>query len=79
MLIRSPKELSQLFQSLRKQAGINQSEVASRVGLKQSTVSNFEVNSANTRLETLFRILSALELELDVKPKKDKSKGSIEW
>ncbi|MFK7684452.1 hypothetical protein ACI7MJ_12320 [Aeromonas caviae] len=39
--------------------------------MRQDTVSNFELNPESTKLDTLFKILAALELSLDIKPRTD--------
>jgi len=39
------------------------------VGIRQDTVSSFELNPESTKLETLFKILAALELSLDIQPR----------
>jgi HTH-type transcriptional regulator/antitoxin HipB len=82
MLIHSPKELAMQAQYQRKQQTLSQSSVAERVGLKQNTVSNFEIQPESTKLDTLFRILSALNLELHLIPKNqiiDHNKQGDEW
>ena len=43
--------------------------MACKVGIRQDTVSSFERNADATKLETLFKILSALELELVIQPR----------
>ena len=75
MLIHSPSELAKIVYSQRKQQKLNQSEVGDKVGLKQTTLSKFETHPDHTQLATLFRILSALDLEIHVNPKQ-KAKNS---
>lgn len=50
----------------RKLSKLTQSEAAKQVGIKQTTVSDFELRPESTKLETLFKLLSALDLELHV-------------
>ena len=64
MLIRSPSELALMVISQRKKLKLSQTDVAKRVGLKQQTVSAFENKPSSTKLETLFYILSAVELDM---------------
>jgi HTH-type transcriptional regulator/antitoxin HipB len=64
MFIRSPKELALLVISQRKKHKLSQKEVSKRVGLRQQTISNFEINPNNTKLSTLFHILSAVNLDI---------------
>lgn len=78
MKITSAQALSQHLKVLRKQRGISQAKVAELVGLRQGTVSNFETAPDKMQLDTLFRILSALELELTVQPRNSRPPAS-DW
>jgi HTH-type transcriptional regulator/antitoxin HipB len=49
--------------------GLTQKEAGAKVGLKQSTISAIESDSARTSVDTLYKLLSALELELIVRDK----------
>jgi len=49
------------------------------VGMKQTTVSGFEQNPDTSKLETLFRLLSALDLELHVVPRGQASEKDSGW
>ena len=73
MNITSAKQLSACLRDIRLAQQRSQSKVASRVGIKQDTVSSFELNPESTKLETLFKILAALELSLDIKPRNESS------
>lgn len=77
MIIHTPKELALYIQQARKQKKLSQSLTASQVGLKQNTVSHFELAPQTTQLDTLFRILSAVGLEMHITPKQKNS--SQEW
>ncbi|MEQ5274081.1 helix-turn-helix domain-containing protein [Proteus terrae] len=48
-------------------------KVAQKVGIRQDTVSNFELNPNSTKLETFFKLLSALNLEMEIHPKDAKN------
>lgn len=76
MLIRSPKELAMLITNKRKKLKLSQTEVANLVGLKQKTISAFENKPENLKLDTLFLVLSALELDLNIA---SKSNNDIRW
>lgn len=69
MRVNSLKELSVLMQNQRLEKSYSQNQVADLASVRQATVSSFESNPANAKLETLFKLLSALDLELDVRPK----------
>jgi HTH-type transcriptional regulator/antitoxin HipB len=67
MKVTNAKQLSVYLKDARLNEQLSQSKVASKVGIRQDTVSSFELNPDSTKLETLFKILSALNLELDIK------------
>ena len=69
MLIHSPQELALLIISQRKKLKLSQGDVANRVGLRQATVSYIENKPEGTKLDTLFNILSAVNLDIYLVPK----------
>lgn len=69
ILIVSPKDLGITIRQLRKEKGLTQAQVGSRVGLDQKKVSLIENGNENSRLDTLFRLLSALEVGFFIHPK----------
>jgi len=69
MLIHTPVDLAQFYRDQRRQRGLSQAAVGQEISLRQDTVSKFEIKPDNTRLETLFRLLAALDLELHLVPK----------
>ena len=83
MLIRSPKELALLISNQRKKLKLSQAEVGKLVGLKQQTISEFEIKPEGTKLSTLFNILSAVNLDIKVLTKDEiiltKTKWKEEW
>ncbi|EGQ8099453.1 helix-turn-helix domain-containing protein [Vibrio parahaemolyticus] len=66
MLITSPSQLAIHLRDERKNKNLSQTKVADPVGLKQDTISKFEINPETTRVQTLFRILSSLNLEMHI-------------
>jgi len=79
MLIRSPKELALLIASQRKKLKLSQGEAGDLVGLKQKTISALENHPEHTQLDTLFRILSALNLDIKVSVKNEELLESKQW
>ncbi|MHA6958907.1 helix-turn-helix domain-containing protein [Proteus mirabilis] len=83
MKITTPSMLAAAIHDLRKQSKLTQAQTAEQVGLRQATVSEFENNPESTKLETLFKILASLELELHVvKRGKNLNEGKVwnkEW
>lgn len=66
---RTPAQLGPILKSIRIERGLTQQEAGAKVGLKQSTVSAIESDSARTSVDTLYKLLSALDLELVVRGK----------
>ena len=75
------KALGVMLRDHRKHKSITQSELSKRAGgLKQSTVSNFENNPGVARVDTLFKLVNALGLEIHIVEKKPPSKlEGDEW
>ncbi|MCD9541814.1 helix-turn-helix domain-containing protein [Photobacterium carnosum] len=69
MQITSAKMLANAVRDQRKAQNITQSDTAKLVGIKQTTVSAFENTPEGTKLDTLFKLLAALDLELQVQPR----------
>lgn len=84
MLIHSSSDLAQFYRDQRKHRKISQTAIAEEIALRQDTVSKFEIKPDNVRLDTLFRLLSALDLEMHLLPKResmpkdDKNSGWVE-
>lgn len=60
----SPESLGSALREERKKKGLSQGEAGKSVGMDQPTVSRVEQGNAGTRLDTLFRLMAALDLEL---------------
>lgn len=78
-LIYSPESLGSAIKRRRKAQKLTQKGAGDAFHLDQTTVSSIEKGVPGTRLETLFRMLAALDLEMVVRPKKiisSKRKGS---
>lgn len=72
-MIYSPKQLANRLKLIRTRRNLTQTQLAKRVGLKQSTLSSFENHPETTQLQTLFKIIQALEVELDIHEKHEHS------
>ncbi len=75
-MIYSPKQLADRMLLIRQKNRWSQSELAKKVGLKQSTISNFENNPSRTTLSTFVKLLQAMELTLSVYEKNHKQQNS---
>ena len=72
MKVTNSKQLSAYIKDIRLNQKQSQTDAAKKVGIRQDTISNFELNADSTKLHTLFKILSALNLELEVKVRNSK-------
>lgn len=63
---RDSKQLGNLIRGARKAIGLSQAELANRAGLRQETISLIETGSTSTRIDTLMRLMAALDLEISV-------------
>lgn len=65
----SPKVLGQILKSARNEKGLNQQQAGNLVGITQAMVSRIETGESNARIDTLFRLLAALGMEMIVQPR----------
>ena len=65
----SPGDIGAQLRDMRRQQGLSQAELGKRVGLDQKKVSLLENGNPNCRVDSLFRLLSALGAGLVVLPK----------
>jgi HTH-type transcriptional regulator / antitoxin HipB len=74
----STKNLGGALRAARKKKGMSQTQVGQSVGLDQPSVSKIERGEASARMDTLFRLLAALDLELILQSRQkplDESEG----
>lgn len=64
-----PDQLTPVLQAARKTVGLTQAELAKRLDLSQSRMSDMEMNPGSIRMGQLLVMFSALNLELVVQPK----------
>ena len=79
MRLNTPQILAAVIRDQRKAQQLTQKETADRVGIKQTTVSGFENNPDQCKVETLFKLLSALYLEFHITRKGQSSDKNQEW
>lgn len=72
-LARTPKDIGHAIRQARKARAMTQKELAARSGVWQETISKIENGHSGTKLETLFDLCAALDIELIVT---NRSKGS---
>jgi HTH-type transcriptional regulator/antitoxin HipB len=77
-IARNEKQLGAILRRARKQAGLTQSSLGGHIHLRQGTVSRLEAGEPAVQLRTLMAALSALGLELVVRPRSKGSAADIE-
>ena len=77
--IRSPKELGEALRQQRKAKGLTQMAVGKPVNLVQSKISQIENGTLAIELNTLYRLLTALDRELVVQSRQKHDVKGDEW
>ncbi len=77
-IARTPKDFGNVLRNVRKAKRLTQAELASRAGIWQRTVSNIETSASGARLDTVFDLLAALDLEFRVVPRSKMKPGDLE-
>lgn len=67
----SEQNLGYLLKDARKKRNLTQSEAGRLVGLEQAVISRIEQGRHALRVDTLFRLLSALDYELLLQPREE--------
>jgi HTH-type transcriptional regulator/antitoxin HipB len=65
-MIYGPQQLANQLKLIRTNNNWTQSEIAKRVGVKQATISNFENDPDRCQLQTLFKIMQALQVSVSI-------------
>lgn len=74
---RNEAQLAASLRRFRKKAGLTQGSLGQRAQVRQATISELETGSG-AKLETVFAILSALDLELVVRPRQISGAQALE-
>jgi len=74
--IASPSQLSNALRNVRKAHGLSQGGAGKLVGLLPKTISALENRPGSVTIDSLLRLLSALDLELVIAPKKEADPGN---
>lgn len=77
-LARSAAQIGNIVKRRRHAAGLTQSDLAARLGVRQATVSSVEAGGEGTKLSTLLDLLSALDLELTIAQRSEGQSTALE-
>jgi len=67
--VRTTQQLALILQGCRKQAQLSQKKTSIKVGMLPKTISSLESNPDSCSIASLFKLLSALDLEMVLQPK----------
>jgi HTH-type transcriptional regulator/antitoxin HipB len=74
-LSRSPSQLAAAIRRKRKELKITQEKLGEMTGLRQATIYAVEAGEPGTKIDTIFKILAALDMEL---VSRNRTKGSVQ-
>ena len=77
-IARTPKQIGEIVRRRRHALKQTQVQMSKLVRLRQATISKLETGEPGTRLSTLFDVLTALDLELAIRPRTKSSPNDIE-
>ena len=77
-IARTPQDLGNALRHARKAQGLTQDGLAARAGLWQRTVLTIETGAGGARLDTIFDLLAALDLEIHIVPRSKMTPGQLE-
>lgn len=66
MIIRNERQLGALIRAARKKQDWRQVDLARRASTTQKAISNLETGAFSSRLDTVLKVLAALDLDLTV-------------
>lgn len=69
ILARTPEQIGHAIRQARLDQGLNQTQLAQKAGTFQNAISNIENGHAGVRLDTILRVLAALNLDFTVQPR----------
>jgi HTH-type transcriptional regulator/antitoxin HipB len=75
---RTTKQIGAIVRRARRNAGLTQTELGKRMGLRQATISKLEAGEPATQLSTLLDALTALGLEIIIDKRGKRSADDLE-
>ncbi|WP_457663207.1 helix-turn-helix domain-containing protein [Sinorhizobium medicae] len=77
-IARTEKQLGAIIRRARKQSGLTQGALGDLIHLRQGTISRLEAGEPAVQLRTLMEALSALKLEIVIRPRTQANASDIE-
>jgi HTH-type transcriptional regulator/antitoxin HipB len=69
MIVRTADELREVVRARRRELGLSQEELADVIGAHRAFVSQFERGRTAARFDLVLKLLHALGLDVDLKPR----------
>ena len=77
-IARTPKQVGDAVRRRRRSQGLKQKDLGDKTKLRQATISGLEAGEPGTQLRTLLAVITALDLELVIRPRTKASNEKIE-
>ena len=77
-IARTPKQIGNALRRRRRGLKLTQKDLGTKTSLRQATISAIESGEPGTQLRTLFDVMSALDLELVIRPRTKAAATDIE-
>lgn len=77
-IARTEKQIGAILRRARKQVHLSQGALGEQINMRQGTISRLEAGEPAVQLHTLMEVLSALNLELVVRPRSQGRATDIE-
>lgn len=71
MTIRNNKEFGEIVRIARQKQKLRQVDLARKASVRQALISEIENGAVSTKLDTVIKILAALDMDLSVIPRKN--------
>ena len=69
-IVRRNQDLGSVIRSARKQQNLRQVDVAQKASVRQALVSDIENGVTTAKLDTIIKVLAALDLDLSIIPRR---------
>lgn len=76
--IKTSAQLGPILAGIRRDRKLTQASIGTKVGLAQNAVSVLETSSSKASLQQLFKLLSALELDLVIRDRREQP-SKADW
>lgn len=74
-IVRSRRQFGQVLRTIRDNSKITQQELSNKSGVVQDKISKIENNNHNPTLDTVFRLLGALNYEITLQERSGSDEG----